>query len=97
MKLDNKQIDKVASLARLELTEDEKKEFTQQLSDIITYVEKINEMDTTSVIPADHIEDIKNVFHADTVKESIERDTIESFAPRFENGHFVVPQIIDQA
>ena len=89
------EIDKVARLSRLELSGAEKEEFTRQLTDIIEYVEKIKELDTSSVSPADHITDVKNVFRSDAVGTSLDRDKIENIAPSFENGHFVVPKIIE--
>jgi len=95
MKLDEKLISRVANLARLELTDEEKQEFTKQLSDIIEYVEKINEMPTGDVIPADHIVDLKNVFREDRTSASLERSEIEKIAPKFEMGHIVVPRIIE--
>lgn len=95
MKIDQGVITRVAELARLELAEDEKAEFSRQLSDIIKYVEKINEMDTASVEPTDHIVELKNVLRADAVRESIPVDDIRKIAPEFENGHIVVPQIIE--
>ena len=92
MKID---IEKVSRLSRLELSESEKEEFTRQLTDIIEYVEKIKELDTSAVSPADHITDVKNVFRHDTTGKSLDRDMIEKNAPSFENGHFVVPKIIE--
>lgn len=96
MKIDRTQIERVAELARLKLTEDEKLEFTKQLSDIISYVEKINELDTGAVRPADHIVDLRNVFRADEVGKSLPVAELERIAPRFEKGHVVVPRIIDE-
>jgi aspartyl-tRNA(Asn)/glutamyl-tRNA(Gln) amidotransferase subunit C len=95
MKIDESQILRVAELARLDLGEDEKKEFSTQLSDIISYVEKINELDTADVAPSDHIVELKNVFRADTVLPSMDRAALETMAPRFEDGHVVVPIIIE--
>jgi len=92
MKID---IEKVARLSRLELSEPEKEEFTRQLTDIIEYVEKIKELDTSTVIPADHITDVKNVFRKDAVGPSLKQESIARNAPSFENGHFVVPKIIE--
>ncbi len=95
MKIDKEQIIKVSKLARLELSEEEKIEFSQQLSDIISYVEKINELNTDNINPADHIVDQKNIFREDKIKKSIETSEIEKMAPDFENNHFVVPKIIE--
>lgn len=95
MKIDEKEIVKVAKLARLDLSADEKAEFSKQLNDIIEYVEKISELDTSDVKPADHIVDLKNITRADEVKESMQPSDLEKIAPRFEKGHIVVPRIIE--
>ncbi len=95
MKIDEKQILRVAELARLELTEDEKREYTSQLSEIISYVEKINELDTERVRPTDHIVELKNVFRRDESGKSMDRIELERMAPRFEDGQVVVPIIIE--
>jgi len=95
MDIDRKLIEKVSRLARLELTDGEKEEFTQQLSDIIGYVEKINELDTGNVMPAEHIVDLKNVFRQPDATTEIERADLEASAPCFKHGHIVVPKIIE--
>ncbi|MCP4137923.1 MAG: Asp-tRNA(Asn)/Glu-tRNA(Gln) amidotransferase subunit GatC [bacterium] len=95
MKFDEQEISRVATLARLELTDEEKNEFSRQLSDIISYVEKIGELDTKNVEPADHIVDLKNVFRADEPGVSTGGEAIEKIAPEFEDGHIVVPKVID--
>lgn len=95
MKFDQKVIEKTARLARLELSDEEKTEFTKQLSDILSYVDKINELNTDSVQPPDHIVDLKNVFREDKAGKSMDISKIENIAPAFENGHFVVPKIIE--
>jgi len=95
MKIDKDVISKVAALARLELTDGEKDEFSRQLSDIIGYVEKINELPTDNVLPADHIGGLTNVFREDRAGGSMDVGLIEEIAPQFEEGHFVVPKIIE--
>lgn len=95
MKIDEKQILKTAELARLELTEDEKREYSAQLSEIISYVEKINELDTERIQPTDHIVELKNVFRRDESGQSMDRIELERMAPRFEDGQVVVPIIIE--
>ncbi|RPI95701.1 MAG: Asp-tRNA(Asn)/Glu-tRNA(Gln) amidotransferase subunit GatC [Spirochaetales bacterium] len=95
MIIDEKQILRVAELARLELTEQEKKEYSRQLSDILAYVEKISEMDTVNVLPTDHIVELYNVFRDDLVREHDGASALRSMAPRFEEGHVVVPIIIE--
>jgi aspartyl-tRNA(Asn)/glutamyl-tRNA(Gln) amidotransferase subunit C len=95
MKINEKEISRAIKLSRLELTSDEKKEYSHQLSDILEYVEKINELDTKNVNPSDHIVDLKNIFREDINKKSLNIDDIEKIAPEFENNHFVVPKMID--
>jgi len=95
MKIDQREIERISVLARLELTAEEKCEFSRQLSDIISYVEKINELDTGGVSPADHIVELSNVFRKDLAGESLERNELEKMAPRFDKGHIVVPKIIE--
>jgi aspartyl-tRNA(Asn)/glutamyl-tRNA(Gln) amidotransferase subunit C len=95
MKIDEKEIVKVANLARLDLTGEEKVEFSKQLNDIIEYVEKVNELDTSEVKPADHIVDMKNVTREDKVEKSLDPSDIEKIAPAFDRGHIVVPRIIE--
>ena len=95
MEIDQNEILRVAELARLELSEDEKTEFSKQLSDIINYVEKIKELDTENIKPTDHIVDLKNVFRKDEVKDSIDVSEVERMAPRFKDGHIIAPIIIE--
>lgn len=95
MKLDKDVITKVAALARLELSEIEKEEFSRQLSDIIGYVEKINSLPTENVPPADHIGGLTNVVREDRAGGSMDQSLIRGISPQFEEGHFVVPRIIE--
>jgi aspartyl-tRNA(Asn)/glutamyl-tRNA(Gln) amidotransferase subunit C len=95
MKINEDQIIKTAKLARLELSENESKEYSEQLNKIIEYVKKINELDTSDVKPAAHIMEVSNVFRDDVVRKSIDRKGIEQNAPSFVDGFFVVPKIIE--
>lgn len=95
MKIDENDIIKAAKLARIDLSSEEKDEFSKQLSGIIEYVEKINELDTAAVAAADHIVEVSNVFRKDVVKKSFERDELALNAPDFKDGYIVVPKIIE--
>ncbi len=95
MIIDEGKISYISELARLDLNQDEKSEFSKQLSDIISYVEKLNELDTNNVEPADHIVDVKNVMKKDEVGQSIALGEITKNAPNFEDNHFIVPKIIE--
>ena len=85
----------VARLSRLALSQAEEEEFTNQLSRILDYVEKINELNTDDVEPIYHSVELKNVFREDGVKPSLPQKELERIAPEFEKGMVVVPKIIE--
>lgn len=95
MKIDEKEIAKIAEMARIDLSEDEKAEFSKELNDILEYVEKIKTLDISGVEPADNISNLINVTRDDVIKESLDTDAIEKIAPDFVKGHIVVPRIIE--
>lgn len=95
MKIDEAQVRHVAKLAKLSLSEEEVSRFAAQLSDITEYVEKINEMETDGVEPAEHIAGIKNVFRQDEAVAGLPRSETEALAPEFAQGHIVVPKVIE--
>ncbi|MGZ3605647.1 MAG: Asp-tRNA(Asn)/Glu-tRNA(Gln) amidotransferase subunit GatC [Thermodesulfobacteriota bacterium] len=92
MKMD---IEKVARLARLELSEEDRETFGNQMEQILTYMEQLNRLDTTGVEPASHAVPIYNVFREDEVKPSIPQEEVLAIAPDEEDGHFKVPRIIE--
>jgi len=92
MKMD---IEKVARLARLELSEEERETFGNQMEQILTYMEQLNRLDTTGVEPVSHAVPIYNVFREDEVKPSIPQEEVLAIAPDEEDGHFKVPRIIE--
>ncbi len=92
MKMD---IEKVAKLARLELSEEERETFGNQLEQILTYMEQLNRLDTTGVEPTSHAIPIWNVFREDEVKLSFPEKEVLAIAPAEEEGHFKVPRIIE--
>jgi aspartyl-tRNA(Asn)/glutamyl-tRNA(Gln) amidotransferase subunit C len=94
-KIDQEQVRKVAKLSRLELTEAEVEEFTGQLSAILDYVEKMNELDTTDIEPLAHCLPISNVFRRDIAKESLGTDKTLANAPQRDEEFFKVPKILD--
>lgn len=88
-----KDVEHVAKLARLELTDAEKEKFTKQLGDVLKYVEQMNEVDTTNVKPMAHAFDIVNVMREDKVVNEVSREALLQNAPEEENGFFKVPKI----
>jgi aspartyl-tRNA(Asn)/glutamyl-tRNA(Gln) amidotransferase subunit C len=92
MKVD---IEKVARLARLELSEEERVTFGNQLEQILTYMEQLNRLDTSGVEPTSHAIPMYNVLREDEVKSSFPQEEVLGIAPDQEDGHFKVPRIIE--
>jgi len=96
-KIDESQVRKVAKLARLELANSEIEEFTVQLSAILDYVEKMNELDTTDVEPLAHCLLISNVFRNDSIKASLGTEKTLANAPQRDGEFFKVPKILEES
>lgn len=94
MKLSIADVEHVALLARLELTEEEKAQYAGELSRILDYVEQLSELDTTDVEPTAHPLPIRDVFRGDEQRDSLSNEEALANAPRREDGCFVVPQIV---
>jgi aspartyl-tRNA(Asn)/glutamyl-tRNA(Gln) amidotransferase subunit C len=95
MPITREQVEYVALLARLELSEDEKQKFARQLDAILQAVGKLNELDTEHVEPLVHIAPRKNVFREDTIAASLPREEVLRNAPDAHAGCFRVPRIIE--
>jgi aspartyl-tRNA(Asn)/glutamyl-tRNA(Gln) amidotransferase subunit C len=96
--IDREQVQKVAHLARLELTPEEEEQFTAQLSSILDYFELLSELDTEQVQPTARAIDVSNVTRPDKLEPYSDRDLILSSAPEQEETtqgeFFKVPQIM---
>ena len=88
-----KDVEHVAKLARLELTEDEKVLYTKQLGDVLKYVDQMNEVDTSHVKPMTQVIDFVNVMREDKVSYDLTKEQLMANAPEEENGFFKVPKI----
>ena len=86
-------IEYVAKLAKLNLTEEEKEKFIPQMADIVEFANKISELDTDNVEPTQHILETHNVFRKDEVVPSYKRDEILKNAPEKEAGCIIVPGV----
>lgn len=95
MPIDRNIVLKVAELARLTLSGEEKEEFYGQLADIVNYFEKINEIDTSGVEPAEHIIEMQNIFRRDAVEENFDPERFKKIVPELEKDHVVVPAVIE--
>ncbi|OGP71710.1 MAG: asparaginyl/glutamyl-tRNA amidotransferase subunit C [Deltaproteobacteria bacterium RBG_13_60_28] len=94
MALTREEVLHVAELARLSLEPQEVELFTRQLNDILAYVAKLQELDTTDVTPMAHVIPVFNAFREDEVKPGLDRDQALKNAPAREEGSLVVPRII---
>ena len=94
-KIDETQVRGVAKLSRLDLADEEVTEFSKQLSAIIEYIEKLNELDTDSVEPLAHCLPIHNVFREDVVRDSLGTEKALANAPQRHDEYFKVPKILD--
>lgn len=88
-----KDVEHVAKLARLELTEEEKELYTRQLGDVLKYVDQMNEVDTSNVKPMCQVIDFVNVMRDDKVVYEQTKEELMANAPEEENGFFKVPKI----
>ena len=89
-------VEHVAELARLDLTPAEKEQFIAQLNSILTYVEKLNEVDTADVEPTSHVIPMSNVLRDDAVRPSLDRVKVLCNAPEESRFFFKVPRIIEE-
>ena len=94
MRITREEVEHVAKLARLEITDAEKEAFSQQLSAILTYVEQLRAVDTTGVEPTATVVEQTNVFREDRVQPSLPVEKALRNAPESHDGYFVVPRII---
>lgn len=91
-----KDIEYVARLARLKLSDSEKQYFASDLDGILKYVRKLNELDTDKVEPLAHVLPLKNVLREDRVKSSLPVDDVLANAPKKGDGMFRVPRVIEE-
>jgi len=85
----------VAALAKLDLSEEEAVRAKIDLSQIIEYVNRMSELDTTGIEPMSHVFAYENVFREDVVTNRSERDVILSNAPESKDGGFKVPKTVE--
>ncbi len=94
MSITKKDVEHVAMLARLFISEQEKELFTKQLGNILDHAGKISQLDTKKVKPTSHVLPIRNVLRKDEAKGSLSQKEALSNAPKEEDGFFVIPKIV---
>jgi aspartyl-tRNA(Asn)/glutamyl-tRNA(Gln) amidotransferase subunit C len=93
-KISQEEVQHVADLARLELTEQEALRMTEQMNNILSYMDKLNKLDTREVSATTHAIQLENVSRQDLVKSSIDRGQALDNAPQSDGVNFIVPKVI---
>jgi aspartyl-tRNA(Asn)/glutamyl-tRNA(Gln) amidotransferase subunit C len=94
-KVEIKDVENVAKLAKLEFSNDEIDKFSEQFNKIVGFVEKIGELDTKDISPTTHAVEKSNVMRPDKVVPSLDTSEIEAIAPKAVDGNIIVPKVID--
>jgi aspartyl-tRNA(Asn)/glutamyl-tRNA(Gln) amidotransferase subunit C len=94
MKITREEVEHVAHLARLNLNKEELAKMTEQLDNLLSYVAKLDELDTENVKPTTHAFSISNAFRDDTVLDSLSRQEALANSPQQNGECFTVPRII---
>ncbi len=90
-----KDVEYVANLARLELTEEEKEKFTKQLGAILEYMDQLKKLNTENIKPTAHVLELKNVWREDELKPCSYSDSLLNNAPEKELDFFKVKKVIE--
>ncbi len=96
MKIDKELVDKLAHLARLEFQDEQKLKIEQDLNRILSFMESLNEVDTSQVAPLVYLTDEKNVFRKDEVIQDLSHEEALKNAPKKDSDYFRVPKVIEQ-
>lgn len=95
MKIERREVEQVAKLARLALSAPELDALTGQMDAILGYVAKLDELDTSAVLPTAHAVPMENAFRADAVAASLPVEAALANAPERRDGCFRVPKVIE--
>ena len=95
MKLSLAQVEHIAELARLSLSDEEKARYQEQLSTILEYAERLQALDTSAIPPTATVLPLRNVMRADLVHPSMSREDVLANAPQVEADSFRVQAVLD--
>ncbi len=96
MSLTKEEVLKVAHLARLEFKEEEIEKFRGDLNNILSFIEKLQEVDTDGVEPMYQVNNLSNVLRKDEIKESLDKEEALKNAPQKDDGMFIVPKVVGE-
>lgn len=91
-----KDVERIATLARLSFPDAEKEKLTHELNDILKYMEQLNSLDTSNIEPLSHVIELNNVFREDEVKPGVTREEALKNAPAKSEKFFKVPKVIGE-
>jgi aspartyl-tRNA(Asn)/glutamyl-tRNA(Gln) amidotransferase subunit C len=95
MKVDKNEVEYAAMLARIELSEEEKELYSEQLSTILAFFDRLKEVDTENVQPTSHVVDLVNAYRDDEVRPGPGVEAVLANAPERSQRFFRVPKILD--
>jgi len=97
MSLNKSDIDKIAWLARLSISEEDTPNYLHDVSNILDLVETMNTVDTENIEPLAHPLEITARLREDKVTETDQREHFQKIAPAVDNGHYLVPKVIESS
>ena len=95
MEIDKTLVKKIASLSKIKIKDDQVDKFSNELSKIITWIDKLNEVKTDNVTPVTNPSDIKIPIRDDKVNDGKIKEKILKNAPETKGGYFIVPKVIE--
>ena len=96
MTIDKETVEKVAHLARLELAKDEKEKMIDDMSKILGFMAKLNEIDTSGIEPLVYMTSEINVLREDVIKQEITHEEALQNAPKHDENYFLVAKVIEK-
>lgn len=95
MALDNTDVEKIAHLARLQISESDTLEVAQRISNILNMIDQMQNVDTSQVTPMAHPFDASQRLRPDVVTETSQREYFQKIAPATQDGLYLVPKVIE--
>ncbi len=95
MSVSEKDVHYIANLARLQVTDEEAQSYAKDMSNILEYMELLNEVNTDNVAPLEHVIDLESRFRKDEAKEPLSHEDALKNAPDADSDYFRVPKVIE--
>jgi len=95
MSIDSKDVEKLAYLARLDISEKDIASTTNSIGEVLALIDQLQKLDTSEIEPLSHPLDAKQRLRADEVTEQDQRENFQALAPLCEDGLYLVPRVIE--